>query len=625
MSEGVCVECGESTVYEEELGSAVCANCGTLTNPSQNVLASHLEHVDTSGYERTSFVNTVQGSTLKGRHGWALAGQEKDARDRRNMVAMHEAIRSIAGSLSSTSSATRAQAIFDQAMRKGRYRWGRKAKLIAGASLAIALREANKSDSLRDIAYLLEEPLPSLSKVFTATTLLLQLRLISADPAQHLSVLQAHLLTLIRQPASLPHQLSTALTPLEGRISTVQHTAIALASLVSRVPSLAALPTASTACAVLILSLEGELSASLPQAGALAQAFGARVGASKAIVMQRYKAIYDLVEEYVRDVPWLDAHEKSGRGRSKVAKRVVVARGLKDVVQFQGDIWHRKLEAQAKPGFDIEVDSSADGDDEDSLSASEQPEGALEISKPSGTPDDNAICGSSRRKKTRRTPHERAVEQASQFLLNPLAKTASALTAKSSGRRSETGELLEHFLTADDSALTHAFVHPPTRLQLLAASRGEEAVLDEELFDEGELEGLLRSQEEVEVLRQTFEWDPADGGDAETTDTPRKPKKRKREDTGYQSDNAQDSGGKRTKRVDMDALARLLDPETNLNDIDDDEDFDALGLGIGLGEKSDDVEELSSYTIEGGEDEEVGEWRPLSPGGATFDEDRYEV
>ena len=84
MSQDRCAECGEPTIYEEELGSAVCAGCGTLANPSQSILASHLEHVDTSGYEYTSYANTIQGGMLKGRNGWALAGQGKDARDRRN-------------------------------------------------------------------------------------------------------------------------------------------------------------------------------------------------------------------------------------------------------------------------------------------------------------------------------------------------------------------------------------------------------------------------------------------------------------------------------------------------------------------------------------------------------------
>ncbi len=65
---------------------------------------------------------------------------------------MHEFIKSIAGRLSFSGSATRAQAVFDQAMSKGGLRWGRKAKLVAGASLAVALRESHKSDSLRDIA-----------------------------------------------------------------------------------------------------------------------------------------------------------------------------------------------------------------------------------------------------------------------------------------------------------------------------------------------------------------------------------------------------------------------------------------------------------------------------------------
>lgn len=65
---------------------------------------------------------------------------------------MHEFIESIANKLVNRGYAPRAQTIFDQAMRKGHYRWGKRAKLLAGASLSISLREANKSDSLRDIA-----------------------------------------------------------------------------------------------------------------------------------------------------------------------------------------------------------------------------------------------------------------------------------------------------------------------------------------------------------------------------------------------------------------------------------------------------------------------------------------
>ena len=65
---------------------------------------------------------------------------------------MHEFIRTLATRLGSPGAAMRAQGIFDQAMRVGKYRWGRRAKLTSGAALAITLRESHKSDSVRDIA-----------------------------------------------------------------------------------------------------------------------------------------------------------------------------------------------------------------------------------------------------------------------------------------------------------------------------------------------------------------------------------------------------------------------------------------------------------------------------------------
>ncbi len=65
---------------------------------------------------------------------------------------MHQFIQTLAMRLSNPGITQRAQGIFDQAMRVGQYRWGRRAKLTAGAALAIALRESRKSDSIHDIA-----------------------------------------------------------------------------------------------------------------------------------------------------------------------------------------------------------------------------------------------------------------------------------------------------------------------------------------------------------------------------------------------------------------------------------------------------------------------------------------
>ena len=56
-----------------------------------------------------------------------------------------------------------------------------------------------------------------------------------------------------------------------------------------------------------------------------------------------------------------------------------------------------------------------------------------------------------------------------------------------------------------------------TRLQTLLLNRiSEEAIQDHELFDEGELEGFLRSDAEVELLRVANGWE-AEGAPPETS------------------------------------------------------------------------------------------------------------
>lgn len=449
---------------------------------------------------------------------------------------------------------------------------------------------------------------------------LLQLKINSADPAQHLPVLQTHLRSIIKGSTSVPQQLSSVLSPLEHSTHTIQQTATSLSHVVSRVPSLACLPAASTACAILILSVEGELTASLPQAGTLAQALGTRVGASKTIVMQRYKAVYDLVEEYIRDVPWLQSHEPKGKGRSKVAKRTIVARGLKDVVQFREELWRKKLENEGWPVLDIEVDSN-DGDDNESVATSEHSHGmsVMPNQRVASREDDSAP----QPKKARKHEHSHAVERTSQFLLHPLAQPSRS-SASSSGGTQGASSLLEHLFTIDESSLSHAFVQPPTRLQLLASSRGGEAIDDEELFEEGEMEALLRTSVEVDALRPTLirEWGIADDEDQGPRTPPRSHKKRKRED---ETTAPSASSNQRTKRVNMDALARLLDPDTHLDEMDEEGGFDALAFGLDQEEHGAEEEAQVPFEFPPGDEEEVGEWRPLSPGGGGFDEDRYDV
>jgi transcription factor IIIB 90 kDa subunit len=178
-----CKECGGRTQWEPEAGSSICTGCGTLEDASQQVLDSHLEISQHDSMRERPFLNVRPSNTLKSFRnvGWDLAGQGKEARDLRNLVrlripcthargatsnsidwlaqtAMHEYITTIGRRLGFVGQTQRAVNIFTTLMERGKFRWGRKARLMAGAALAISLREAKRSDSLRDIGVRLTAP-----------------------------------------------------------------------------------------------------------------------------------------------------------------------------------------------------------------------------------------------------------------------------------------------------------------------------------------------------------------------------------------------------------------------------------------------------------------------------------
>lgn len=506
---------------------------------------------------------------------------------------MQDFIRSISTRLSNPGLSSRASTIFTQAMAAGHYRWGRKAKLAAGAAIAIALRESHKPDSLRDIAYLIDESINSVSRIFSSIITLLQLNIPSSDPALHLPTLQTYLHSLISPtppPSPLPPVLFKQISPLH--LPTVMQTANSLCTLVARLtPAIGHLTASPTACATLILALEAEARTSISHCGDLCQFLAARFGLAKGVVATRYKMVYGLIEEWIREVPWLDQFEAQ-KGRSKVAKRIVVARGIKDVVQFQEEIWRKKIEAQGKVDVELEEDED-DKSDDGTLSTIT---GSSNSRAKQGS--HNAGSSSSHARKKRKIKH-RDLADASQFLLNPLKPTLATTTDPSSSSdlqytalhvtsattRSITPTplpLTSYLLTVSPASLSLS--HKPSRLQLLVAQRpgGAEDVKDNELFAEGELDGFLRSEGEVEGLREVLGWkeggvteDKADPVGKMGTEQKHTPKK---------------SG---TKRVNMDALSKVLQGDQGEDDM--------LHLDFGI---------TNTVGLE-----EIEEWRPLSPDG----------
>jgi transcription factor IIIB 90 kDa subunit len=532
---------------------------------------------------------------------------------------MHDFIRSLASSLSVPGLSPRAVTLFYQAMTKGRCRWGRRAKLVAAAALAIALRESGKPDLLRDIAFLIGETDPAaLSRSFTRVLSLLGLSpLLPTDPASHFPALQAHLQTFLRpgrpeQPsAPLPKALVSSLARLP--LTSVLETANSLSIFVSRAGSklaLNALSTPPTACALIILALEAEVRSSLPHLSELAAYLGARFGAGKGVVMARYKIIYDLFEEWIEEVPWLENFSPSSWGaRAKTAKRTVVARGLKDVLQFQDDIWKKKLESLGLPKLDLEHDSEGDSDeDTDEDADRDAGEGCSPNQKSLAKPP------LAKKRKTRAGP----LDDASRFLLDPLScPVSSGSTRSSTSHRRSVGRpppLTTYLLIEASAALTTRFA--PTRLQLLCMDRpgGEADVGDDELFGEDELEGLLRSGEEAEQMKNSglLGWKDDDEDMHVDRETSESDILMKTAIGGMKEWNSV-----RTNRVDMAALARVLSGDFDLSD-------EAM-----VDEFENELPRTHNANTPDTELEGIEDWRPPSPGigcslGDGFGVDRYE-
>lgn len=500
----------------------------------------------------------------------------------------------------------RAEAIFTQAMTKGNYKWGRKAKLAAGASMAIALREAHKSDSLRDIAFLLDESPLSLSRAFVAVVFLLDFDLSSPDPVVHLPILLSHLQSLVHSESStshLPPDLVAILTPLSSHA--VLRTATSLSGIISRearaIPVLQS-PTPPIACAMLILALEAETRGPLPHLGELANALASRFGFARGVVTSRYKATYDLIEQWIREVPWLDQFVYKGKGRgasarSKVPKRSIVAKGIIDVIQFQEEIWTKKMSALGKDSIVIEADPADEDDKKDEEAF------FLETSSTSEPPE---RCHHQPRKK--RKTKNCSVEDAYHFLLNPLSAKSytlsNSMVSEDPGASTTSSPILTPptvpFTTHLLSTSSYDSKHPPSRLQLLALSRGggsAEHIRDDELFIEGELEELLRNSEEQEALKPLFRllWQEDDTVVHHA-------------DSGPQTARMEVSRG--SGRVDMAALARILGGE----EVVDGEEYEV------------DSGSTTPRHIQSDAVEEVSAWRPLSPftRHCTSMDDRYE-
>lgn len=359
-------------------------------------------------------------------------------------------------------------------------------------------------------------------------------------------------------------------------------------------------------CALLLLALEAHARPPrpIPHVLVLASQLGAALGERSAAVMARYRVLVNIIETGAARVPWLA--NANTPGSKHIARRSRVASAILDVLQFREEFLQAEITEGGSPiHIDLEaVDGHDVGRNETGLDAlffegeqrtiknteimSHGPRACV-IARTTAAPE--------RKSKKCRT----ATFQAASFLLDPLTNIVPALPALAH---------TSYLLSSDAGVRTNA---PPTRLQLLAAERGEtDAVHDDELFDEGELEGIVIGTDEksrgerekrVQAMRMIWGEEVANStrGDSDAESV-------WNEESQYPGRPDRCATKKGKERIDMGKLTTLLDS---------DDPFVALGVeefASGDEDKEKGEGGRGSYIGSAGGGEVEGEWRPVSPG-----------
>ncbi|TEB36214.1 hypothetical protein FA13DRAFT_1787687 [Coprinellus micaceus] len=667
-----CKECGGDTVWDDAAASEICTSCGSLADPNQVILTNQDWRTDLHHDLR----DPAAPSILKSRSNYTLAGQGPALRDQKNQLTMGHFIKSLAVSMNAPGLTPRATTLFNQARAIGFFKWGSRARTVAGACLSLALREASRPDSIHDIATLLRCSPHLLSRTFISLTAALKITTLSVDPSVYIATLQSYLTTILEgdnQVSSTEFPASLVKSIRQLSFVAVTNTAQSLGRVLSRNctsdTTSSKSHAASTACALFMLSLESENRDTLDGLGDLAKCLASRCHIGKGVVMSQYKVILDQVANLIERVPWLEGYRQK-KGRAKVSKRLVVARGLKDVIRFNEEILQNVL----LPEIRLEL-SSAEKDDVDDQ---EQP---LDNSEAKcATPHPQPTSGSESRRPssnddqpTKRRKIHHSLDEASRFLLNPFNPPVSS-SSPSTQRRGIPAQAkpslsrfpLTSYVLSTSSLSSAVGRKPPTRLQLLAVSRGgsgEHAICDEELFVDGELEGMIRNEEEVETMRRILQFDGDDGesdDDAYSTQEQRPISKgTSNAAKKVQSGSMCGTSRPRKSKIDLEAFTKFMQGGANedeevYSDIDaegetdfDDCDgtnpgFSLLGLDDALGFSEDinvDVppkgdesagnegtitSASASSILSEGEEMVLDEWRPASPSAAVSFEGRYE-
>ncbi|GAB1517837.1 hypothetical protein RhiTH_000890 [Rhizoctonia solani] len=244
-----------------------------------------------------------------------------------------------------------------------------------------------------------------------------------------------------------------------------------------------------------MVSLSGQAGKPIPKPGVLASVLGDRFGGAARSIADRIREIERLIEDWRHELPWADT-DLPANSRKRTIK---VATWIKDVIHFKDDLWSKQIEAVAHAHYSpsIEDDFDEGEDDTSSCTGSYSTVGSKRSS--------NGTQSTSNSKR----PH---LDRGYYDSGRPRAYVVEQSKARPSAQATILASLLDPFSCSIST--------PSTLGSAWDELKRSDSVADEDLFEEGELERLIRSDEDVRALRARWEAEGRFEGIPEWIDEP---------------------------------------------------------------------------------------------------------
>ncbi|KAG8698841.1 hypothetical protein FRC09_006995, partial [Ceratobasidium sp. 395] len=382
----------------------------------------------------------------------------------------------------------RAQYILARAMEKGKFRWGMSAERVAGASICVALREAGKAETVREVAVHIQCREDQLARVYRHLISLLGIKFSPLDPALLVPSVWSYTQTCLTDPPpsspTFPSQLVVFLNELIPHTQAILNLALQLSNLILTVSLTQGRQPSLVACALLVVSLSGEAGKPVPKPTLLYSTLSARFGGTSRGISDRVREIERVIEDWRVELPWTQSDIPPNQ-RKRTTK---IARSIKDVVSFKDELWSKQIDVVDHALYSPSTDNTSDNeaDDDTSYTGSTSATG----SKRSAT--QASSTASSKRHYFEAGYYDSGRPRA--YVIEP-SKAGASPQAKA----------LASLLNPEAPRPTSTEVTKSDALDELRRLGSSKEIRDEDLFEHGELEGLIRTAPEVEELRLRWE------------------------------------------------------------------------------------------------------------------------